>query len=70
MNRKAYKAKAWLAVTGAAASASLAFPALAFAEMEEKTGMAVILPDLNETIPMLIAFVILLPLDNTILFFQ
>lgn len=59
MNRKAYKAKAWLAVTGAAASASLAFPALAFAEMEEKTGMAVILPDLNETIPMLIAFVIL-----------
>ena len=59
MNRKAYKAKAWLAVTGAAASASLAFPALAFAEMEEKTGLAVILPDLNETIPMLIAFIIL-----------
>ena len=59
MNRKAYKAKAWLAVTGAAAGASLAFPALAFADMEEKTGMAVILPDMNETIPMLIAFVIL-----------
>ena len=59
MNNKAYKAKAWLALMGAAASASLAFPALAFAEMEEKTGMAVILPDLNETIPMLIAFIIL-----------
>jgi F-type H+-transporting ATPase subunit b len=59
VNSKAYKAKAWLAVTGAAASASLAFPALAFAEMEEKTGMAVILPDMNETIPMLIAFIIL-----------
>ena len=59
MNNKAYKAKAWLAVTGAAVSASLAFPALAFAEMEEKTGLAVILPDLNETIPMLIAFIIL-----------
>ena len=59
MNNKAYKAKAWLAVTGAAASASLAFPALAFADMEEKTGMAVILPDMNETIPMLVAFVIL-----------
>ena len=59
MNNKAYKAKAWLAVTGAAASASLAFPALAFAEMEEKTGMAIILPDMHETIPMLIAFIIL-----------
>ena len=27
--------------------------------MEEKTGVAVILPDMNETIPMLIAFIIL-----------
>ena len=59
MNNKAYKAKGWLAVVGAAASASLAFPALAFAEMEQKSGVAVILPDLYETIPMLIAFIIL-----------
>ena len=59
MNMRANKAKAWLAVTGAAASASLAFPALAFADMEPKEGVAVILPDLNETIPMLIAFIVL-----------
>ena len=60
MDNRANKAKAWLAVTGTAASASLAFPALAFAEMEEKTGVAVIMPDMHETIPMLIAFIILL----------
>ena len=59
MNNRANKAKAWLALTGAATSASLAFPALAFAEMEEKTGIAVIAPDLIETIPMLIAFIVL-----------
>ena len=59
MNNRAYKAKAWLALTGAAASASLAFPALAFAEMEEKTGIAVIAPDMIETVPMLIAFIVL-----------
>ena len=59
MDNRANKAKAWLAVTGTAASASLAFPALAFAEMEEKTGVAVIMPDMHETIPMLIAFIIL-----------
>ena len=59
MNMRANKAKAWLAVTGAAASASLAFPALAFADMEPKEGVSVIIPDLNETIPMLIAFIIL-----------
>ena len=59
MNNRANKAKAWLALTGAATSASLAFPALAFAEMEEKTGVAVIMPDMHETIPMLIAFIVL-----------
>ena len=59
MNMRANKAKAWLAVTGAAVSASLAFPALAFADMQQKEGVSVIMPDLNETIPMLIAFIIL-----------
>ena len=57
MNMRANKAKAWLAVTGTAVSASLAFPALAFAA--EKEGVALILPDMVETIPMLIAFIIL-----------
>ena len=57
MNNRAYKAKAWLALTGAAASASLAFPALAFAEQKE--GVAVIIPDMLETVPMLIAFIVL-----------
>lgn len=42
-----------MAGLGAVATSSLAFPALAFAA-EEKTGIAVILPDLNEFIPMLI----------------
>ena len=60
MNSRANKAKAWLAVTGVAASASLAFPALAFAAEEgKKTGVALILPDPIETIPMLIAFIVL-----------
>ncbi len=59
MDIRANKAKAWLAVTGAAASASLAFPALAFADMEPKEGVALILPDPIETIPMLIAFIVL-----------
>ena len=58
MNNRANKAKAWLALAGAATSASLAFPALAFAS-EEKTGVALILPDMVETIPMLIAFIVL-----------
>ena len=57
MNNRANKAKAWLALTGAATSASLAFPALAFAE--EKEGVAVILPDMVETVSMLIAFIVL-----------
>ena len=59
MDIRANKAKAWLAVTGAAAGASLAFPALAFADMEPKEGVALILPDPIETIPMLIAFIVL-----------
>ena len=59
MNNRAKKATAWAAGASAAvASSSLAFPALAFAA-EEKTGLAVILPDMNEFIPMLIAFVII-----------
>ena len=57
MNNRANKAKAWLALTGAATSASLAFPALAFAEQKE--GVAVIVPDMIETVPMLIAFIVL-----------
>jgi len=57
VNNRANKAKAWLAITGAAASASFAFPALAFAN--EKTGVALILPDMVETVPMLIAFIVL-----------
>ena len=59
MDIRAKKAKAWLALTGAAASASFAFPALAFADMEQKEGIAVIAPDMIETVPMLIAFVVL-----------
>ena len=58
MNNRANNAKAWLALVGSASAASLAFPALAFAN-EEKSGLAVILPDLNEFIPMLIAFIVL-----------
>lgn len=57
MNNRANKAKAWLALSGAATSASLAFPALAFAEQKE--GIAVIIPDMLETVPMLIAFIVL-----------
>ncbi len=59
MDIRAKKAKAWLALTGAAASASFAFPALAFADMEPKEGIAVIAPDMIETVPMLIAFIVL-----------
>ena len=58
MNNRANNAKAWLALVGGASAASLAFPALAFAN-EEKSGLAVILPDLNEFIPMLIAFIVI-----------
>jgi F-type H+-transporting ATPase subunit b len=56
---KANKATAWLTAAGAsAASMAFAFPVSAFAA-EEKTGIAVILPDPVEFVPMLIAFLIL-----------
>ena len=58
MNNRANKATALAFGAAAVASTSLAFPALAFAA-EEKTGLAVILPDPNEFFPMLIAFVII-----------
>lgn len=57
---KAIKTK--LAGTGAAAvaaaSLACAFPTLAFAS--EKEGIAVLIPDMNEFIPMLVAFLIIL----------
>ena len=59
MNSRAKKATAWTSgVVLSVVGSSLAFPALAFAA-EEKTGLAVILPDMNEFIPMLIAFVVI-----------
>ena len=58
MNNRAKRATAWATGAAAVASSSLAFPALAFAA-EEKTGLAVILPDPNEFFPMLIAFVVI-----------
>ena len=59
MKVKANKATAWLTAAGAsAASMAFAFPVSAFAA-EDKTGIAVILPDPIEFIPMLIAFLIL-----------
>ncbi|MBP5313328.1 MAG: F0F1 ATP synthase subunit B [Eggerthellaceae bacterium] len=47
-----------LAVVSSAFAVICALPSLAFAE--EKSGVAVILPDMNEFIPMLIAFIIVL----------
>ena len=38
---------------------SFAFPVFAFAEEEESSGISVILPDMTEFIPMLIAFIVL-----------
>ena len=59
MKVKANKATAWLTAAGAsAASMAFAFPVSAFAA-EDKTGIAVILPDPIEFIPTLIAFLIL-----------
>lgn len=46
------------AVAASAASISCAFPTLAFAEAKE--GIAVLIPDMNEFIPMLVAFIIVL----------
>ena len=58
MNVKDKMKKAQCGVAAFAAAAyTLGVPSLAFAE--EKTGMAVILPDMLEFIPMLIAFIIL-----------
>lgn len=54
---KASLAKAG-AVAASAASLSCAFPALAFAS--EKEGIEVLIPDMNEFIPMLVIFIILL----------
>ena len=57
MNKRANEASALLVRVAAGASMAFAFPALAFAESKE--GVAVILPDMVEFIPMLIAFLIL-----------
>ena len=51
-------AKAGVAAASAA-SLACAFPTLAFAS-EEKEGIAVLIPDMNEFIPMLVAFIIIL----------
>ncbi len=55
LNKKLAKAGA---AAAAAASLACAFPTLAFAS--EKEGIAVLIPDMNEFIPMLVAFVIIL----------
>ena len=47
------------ALLSASAAAVLAFPALAFASEEESGGISAILPDMQEFIPMLVAFIIL-----------
>lgn len=51
-------AKASAAAAGAA-SLACAFPTLAFAS-ESKEGIAVLIPDMNEFIPMLVVFIVLL----------
>lgn len=56
-NLKTKLAKAG-AATASAASLACAFPTLAFAS--EKEGIAVLIPDMNEFIPMLVAFLIIL----------
>ncbi|MDO4290473.1 MAG: F0F1 ATP synthase subunit B [Eggerthellaceae bacterium] len=55
LNKKLAKAGA---AAVAAASLACAFPTLAFAS--EKEGIAVLIPDMNEFIPMLVIFIILL----------
>lgn len=47
------------ALTASAAAFACAVPTLAFAT-EEKSGVAVLLPDMNEFVPMLIAFIIVI----------
>ncbi len=63
MNRKAFKAGRIAGAVSAASASALAFPALAFAAEEavheDTGGIAAILPDMLEFIPMLIAFIIL-----------
>lgn len=60
MKTQAKKLAARAGVTLASLSGlSVLAPALAFAE-EEKSGIAVLLPDMNEFIPMLVAFLIVL----------
>jgi len=46
-------------ITAGAGALTFAFPALAFAAEEESGGIAAILPNMTEFIPMLIAFIIL-----------
>ena len=59
MKSRANKAYAWVAgVSAASFACASACPALAFAN-EAKEGIAVLIPDLNEFIPMVIAFIIL-----------
>lgn len=57
-NLKTKLAKAG-AVSASAASLACAFPTLAFAS-ESKEGIAVLIPDMNEFVPMLVAFIIVL----------
>lgn len=60
MKTRAKKANRIGAVVAGALASSFAFPALAFANEEEASGgIAAILPDMLEFIPMLIAFIIL-----------
>ncbi len=56
-NLKTKLAKAGVAAASAA-SLACAFPTLAFAS--EKEGIAVLVPDMNEFIPMLVAFIVIL----------
>ena len=72
-NFKTKLAKAGVAMTASAASLACAFPTLAFAS--EKEGIAVLIPDMNEFVPMLVAFLIILvvlakfgwPVDDNII---
>ncbi|NPD31990.1 F0F1 ATP synthase subunit B [Berryella wangjianweii] len=57
VNKRAHRAAASLAAVAAGVGLTFAFPALAFAESKE--GVAVILPDMVEFIPMVVAFIVL-----------
>jgi F-type H+-transporting ATPase subunit b len=57
---KAKKILGFAGFTALASASSFMFPLAAFAAEEgEKTGIALILPDMNEFIPMLIAFIVI-----------